>query len=262
MSSRQVFLKHLGLPPGYLLRLGIVEADLDRVLGDVRLILRRGPVDDAAEERLQDLVERIRPPAIPVSLPATVSRPPPPGMSFAGRPATTFGSEPWWFTFEEDLEAEESRLPPRSLPLQRSGYVAGVRASLGLHNPKDAESDATMAGAIQFRILIQLATSIPSPASFSCRQPGIFSGGFPHLFVSNPRSRAGGRTVRLADKECPTHPSCECAEDGLPEGVVPAFVVMRDSPDPEIRGIYLVLARDLDRFYPPSCNAIRAKRAA
>lgn len=265
MRSRQVFLKHLGIDSSYLRRIGFRDADIRKVEDGVDELLRRRPIDAALEVELQAVVAEVlarlaAPTAIPRAVRGSV-----PGHPVMAAPATTFGDEPWWFTFEAELEAEERSLPPRADALERSGYVAGVRSALGLHNVRDAdtEADVAMGGAFRFRVLFQLATDIPDALSKPWRQPGMFSGGIPYLFVSNPRSGDGGRTVRLMSRACgTTHLSCNCGHDGLPEGVVPGYVVMAQAPSRNVRGIYLVLHRDLERYESPSCDDIRARRAA
>lgn len=261
LHSRQIFLKSLGLPPGYLLKLGIVQSEVTRVLHDISYMLRGGGrIRNAQVRKLQETVASVTKPRA-VSLPPVSAGPALPGYSLTSRPPAAVGNEPWWFTSESELEAEEAKLPEKAPPLQRSGYVAGVRAALGLHNPSDSLRDSRIDDKLKYRLLLQVAAEPAAAAAGAWRQPAIFSQGFPHLFVSRARSADGGRTVRLLDRNCSHSSGCDCGQDGLKEGIVPAKVVL-DDDSVEIRGIYLALYRDLRRFCPPPCNEIRAKRAA
>jgi hypothetical protein len=264
LSSGQVFLKHLGLDSTYLRRIGFKDAHIRDAEDKITALLRSGRTG-RLEADLQKIAKGVLPRKVDPAAVLRAYRGSPSSHSFGGPPARTgFGTEPWWFTFESALKDEERRLPKPSRALEKSGYAAGIRAALGLDNPGDRHSDTDVAsaGKIRFRILFQLVTRIPSKKNFPWRQPGLFSGGFPHLFVSNPRSHDGGRTVRLFDRSCATHPHCRCAADGLPEGVVPGYVVMNEAPSRKVRGIFLVLHRDLARYSAPSCDEIRDRRAA
>jgi hypothetical protein len=258
--SPPIFLKSLGLPDGYLRRLGLAPSQTARVIHDVACELRKGPPDPIAEEALQTMVAEIMRPPSATFIPSKSVMSLPSGYSVRAAPATGFGDELWWFTFEDDLNAEEVRLPDRASALQRSGYVAGLRASLGVHNSSDDLPDDAIGGALKYRILLQIGAETPTAGRGAWRQPTMFSGGFPHLFVTYPRSERGGRTVRLRDSAC-SHRGCNCAAEGLPEGVVPARVVL-EKCRPKLRGVFLALHRDLSRFSAPTCNEIRAKRAA
>lgn len=272
-DSRSIFLRNLGMPLQHLQHIGFDVAAIRDVSGAVRDALNSGT---AAPEQLQTWVEGLTPPR-PTRSRASASPRYGGTRTARGAPApkaTQFGNDPWWFTYEDELTKEETRLKAqgidRTAPLQRSGYVAGLRAVLGLDHKTDVLPDTTVAGgmtrdgnsAIVFRMAFQLAVTMPGHLSGNLHQPRIFSDGFPHLFLTNPSTASGGMTVRLKDRDCRHDDdlSCLCADDGLPEGVTPSYVVMGPACHREVRGVFLVLHNELSRFSPPSCDEIRARR--
>lgn len=260
-EDRLVFLRAAGSDDELLERLGFNAPLLRRVEERIAMLLQRG-VDEDIERAMQSALDALRP--------TLTTRPsggvPPrylPGRTYRPAVAVTRATTPWWFTYEHAVLEEERTLPNRASPLERSGYVAGMRARLGLRHASDSTSDADMAkhGGVRFRIFYQLTVSVPDALKNEVRQPAMFSDGYPDLFVTNERRPDGGRTVRLKDLTC-AHLDCRCIDDGLPEGVMRQNAVLDSSCDVQIRGIYLVLHHDLARFQPPTCAEIRAMRSA
>jgi hypothetical protein len=259
-NDRLVFLRAVGSDDEILARAGF-DISLLRHIEESIAILLQGNIGEAEEIAIQANLEQLCPAltkprlggASPKVLPGRVYRP----AIAASRIST-----PWWFTYETAVVAEERTLPNRALPLERSGYAAGVRARLGLRHASDTISDLDMAkaGSIRFRLLYQLAITVPDALKDKVRQPAMFSDGYPDLFVTNQRRHDGGRTVRLKEVGC-AHNGCQCIQDGLPEGVMPQNAALDPRCIIEIRGVYLVLRRDLARFQPPSCEEIRALRS-
>ena len=272
-DSRQVFLKHLGLAPALLDHLGFdplaVQTCLEEVSAQLRAASSAPSIPEAVEEQLQSLVESLVPdPAPPAHIPSKLLLPVA-GRVHLSAPPLGLDTSPWWFTYEDSLHVEELQLPEAAAPLERSGYVAGLRATLGLSHASDRDPDAVAASggwrSIQFRVLFQLAlrfdASLMMEEAKAFNQPSMFSGGFCDLFVTHPKSHDGGRTVRLRMSGCShTTAGCQCADDGLPEGVAPNYVVMGPDITREVRGVFLVLQRDLSRYEKPTCDEIRAKR--
>lgn len=256
-----VFLKAIGKDDTVLDHLGFNTALVRDVEGRIAASLRHHPLDDDRQIELQEQLDALLPTLVPPAL-GTASLKAIPGRSYSRGVDVTDGKNwPWWFTYESAVVNEETRLPDRTLPLQRSGYVAGMRASLGLHHANDDAGDADIAssGALAFRMFFQMMLTMPDPLGFEPCQPAMFSDGFPNLFVTNQRSNDGGRTVRLKDRSC-SHHACDCGTDGLPEGVMRQRAVMSGNGVRTIRGLYLAFSRDLSRFQPPSCDEIREKR--
>jgi hypothetical protein len=253
--------------------LGILESDYWDAHDDIRSTLADpgfdGDIDDAMELQLQAFADSIatvlpidRHHAAPIASAADRLRRSPVDPKRS--------NDPWWFTYEDELHRENEQLPDPSNPLQKSGYVAGLRASLGLKHDSEQLDDHEAAGpgivarrtiaAISFRIYIQFSMHIAEGDKDSLYQPSLFSGGYPHLFLSEPRKSAGGRTVRLKDKLCACPPDCLCAREGLPEGIIPEQIVLA-TREHRVRGVYLGLHRDLSRYSVPPCDEIRRRCA-
>lgn len=261
-DDRLVFLRAVGSDDTVLDTIGLDVSLLRAIEEKIALLLQTAMVDESIEGDMQTaltaLVPRLRQRATTGPVPRLVR-----GRTYSGPAAVDPSSTPWWFTYESSVAREEAILPDRASPLQRSGYVTGMRASLGLFHASDSLSDAEMArrAGVRFRIFFQLAVSVPDSLREEARQPAMFSDGYPDLFVTHRRARDGGRTVRLKDLTC-SHHGCQCTQDGLPEGVIKRSIALSDECAAEVRGIYLAFSRDLSRFVPPSCDEIRRMRSA
>jgi hypothetical protein len=263
-GPRRVFLRSIAVQEHFLIKFGLDPRAVITLLRNVGYLVERAPLDDAAEDEVQTLVKGVVPSAPPPAgssrVPHRIAR----GRVYRGGAPVQYGSQPWWFTFEDTLDAEYARLSPTATSLERSGYVAGLRATLGVYHPSDGLADALVAAAgnVKYRIYLQIAAEGPGAQEHAFNQPALFSAGIPELFVSHPRGLDGGITVRLKDMTCVHDSACACAADGLPEGVVPAYIIMDDMCTHEVRDAYFALHRDLARYVAPSCDDIRARRAA
>lgn len=264
-GARRVLLKSMGVEEGVLDHIGFDFAEVSRVLTEVAEALTKTTQSPDLEARLQRKLETL---ATATTRDRTLPRT---SMDASRRYAEDWrlsvGTTPWWFTFEDALEAELGELRRDPEPLERSGYAAGLRCLMGLWHPSDHVRTTTSfaeAGwmALRYRVLFQLRFEPSEREEQLMRQPANFSDGTPRLFVSAKRHAEGGLTVRLVDETCEHTTGCKCATDGLPEGVFPTFSFMSGDGPYEVSGIYLLLDRDISRYQTPTCDWIRNRRAA
>lgn len=161
----------------------------------------------------------------------------------------------WWCSTLTDVVGEEQSLPKPSNDVLKSGYVAGMRASLGLmSNEYDLAPDEM--GYPQGRLLVQVELKRNAANEIAQFQPNLFSEGFIDLWQARRPSppKVMGRTVRLKSNVCKKSP-CICASAGLPEIVVWSDDVL-NTAEPAIRFFGYLFYRDIVDYSVPEVDEI------
>lgn len=172
----------------------------------------------------------------------------------------------WWFTSGNCIDEEERAQAADADFATRSGYVAGMRACLGLaDNCWDAGDDVTaaMEGNVAGRIYVQLELSKETAEALEKRQPTTFSGGLPDLFVARAPDPdvLGGQTVRLVrdgciNTDCPSE-KCTCASAGVNEGLVWIDELDVNRNGLRYRKAGYLFAEDIWRYQIPDFDQIK-----
>lgn len=181
-----------------------------------------------------------------------------------GRPSSAGKDELAWITCQSALAGEMGKNPEDVRPAFASLYAAAYHRSMGL--PMTRFYSALSAAD---RGLLLYEIEVPPGELATVRQPNLFSGGNPKLFVTRPPPVPGGddmpgRTVRLIDTRCcpdSEHalrhcPSASCGREGLPEAVIPFSTIGRATID--FRGVFILYPSEANHYRIPSCDLIRA----
>lgn len=161
----------------------------------------------------------------------------------------------WWSSTLSAVVKEEHSLPQPSNDVLKSGYAAGMRASLGLmSNNYDLTPDEL--GYPQGRLLVQVELDRNVVTKIAQFQPNLFSEGFVDLWRAQRPSppKAMGRTVRLKSNFCKKSP-CLCASIGLPEIVVWSDEVLNNA-EPAIRFFGYLFYKDIIAYSVPEADEI------